>query len=413
MKANKFSSLHISIIFILIILVCFLATILHPNTYEKFNTIEEEIDNNNKNQDSIFVSIASYRDPDCKKTLQDIFQKADIPERIYIGVCEQNDKDEVRETCVPLRDPKKVSSEQGVMGEYIEIDNSLDRISVIRVPYIDAKGPTYARYLCSSLWSGQTYYLQIDSHTNFIKNWDTKLISMIKSCSPDGKGSNTVISYFPPDTTGFSKDNVLVPYTCSSIVQDNGVVRADVAQSIKPPLQCTPILHLAAGMIFVKSDFLNEVPFDPWLDYIFDGEEILLSARLWTHGYNFFMPTENICSHLYNDGSEETKKRSLIWEDINGKGIDQRKEGATLRMKYLLGVIPIQEVPDTFRLYLKEYGMGTNRSLEDFYKFIGVQYPIRFGSEEERSAVKNHCAEIYDVSTGEWLSREALSATNS
>lgn len=361
------------------------------------------LEGEDSSRETIFISVASYRDPDCKTTLEDIFEKAEFPNRIYIGVCEQNHQDEIRETCVPMRNPNKVSTEQGVLGEYIEIDKSLERISVIRVPYIDAKGPTYARYLCSSLWNGQTYYLQIDSHTTFMKNWDSKLIKMIKECSRDGRGSNTVISYFPPDSSGFDAESQQVPYTCNSVVQSNGVVRAAVAVTMKPPQKCTPILHLAAGMIFLKSDFLRDVPFDPWLDYVFDGEEILLSARLWTNGYDFFMPQENICSHLYNDGSDETKKRSLIWEDASGKGVEIRKQGAIQRMKHLLGVIPESKVPEEFRMYLKAYGMGTKRSLSDFYHFIGVKYPIQYATEEERAQVINHCGDTYDINTQEWV----------
>ena len=44
--------------------------------------------------------------------------------------------------------------------------------------YKKAKGPTYARYWCSTLWEGEEFFLQIDSHTHFIKGWDTELINM-------------------------------------------------------------------------------------------------------------------------------------------------------------------------------------------------------------------------------------------
>jgi Glycosyltransferase (GlcNAc) len=40
----------------------------------------------------------------------------------------------------------------------------------------------------------------------------------------------------------------------------------------------------AAGFMFYAGHMLLEVPFDPHLPYLFDGEEILYSARLWTHG---------------------------------------------------------------------------------------------------------------------------------
>jgi len=56
---------------------------------------------------------------------------------------------------------------------------------------------------------------------------------------------------------------------------------------------------VAAGYLVAHSDMLREVPFDPFLPYIFIGEEILLSARLWTSGYDIFSPTQNLLGHLY------------------------------------------------------------------------------------------------------------------
>ena len=35
---------------------------------------------------------------------------------------------------------------------------------------------------------------------------------------------------------------------------------------------------------------------DPNLDMMFVGEEILHSARMWTHGYDIFSPDENLVS---------------------------------------------------------------------------------------------------------------------
>ena len=100
------------------------------------------------------------------------------------------------------------------------------------------------------------------------------------------------------------------------------------------------IPHLAAGMLFLRIlDFLKDVPYDPWLPYIFEGEEMLLSARLWTNGYNFYMPNENICFHQYSDNKDKNYKRPLYWEDINGSAIEHLKKAAVQRVRYLLGRI--------------------------------------------------------------------------
>ena len=42
-------------------------------------------------EDTIFIQIASYRDPELQHTLQDLFKKAKRPENIFVGICHQYD----------------------------------------------------------------------------------------------------------------------------------------------------------------------------------------------------------------------------------------------------------------------------------------------------------------------------------
>ena len=55
-----------------------------------------------------------------------------------------------------------------------------------------------------------------------------------------------------------------------------------------------------AGFQLSSADVLLEVPFDPKLDMLFVGEEILYSARLWTRGWDLFGPDMNLVWHRYN-----------------------------------------------------------------------------------------------------------------
>lgn len=57
---------------------------------------------------------------------------------------------------------------------------------------------------------------------------------------------------------------------------------------------------VGAGFQLSSADVLIEVPFDPKLDMLFVGEEILYSARLWTKGWDMFAPDENLVWHHYN-----------------------------------------------------------------------------------------------------------------
>jgi hypothetical protein len=54
-----------------------------------------------------------------------------------------------------------------------------------------------ARYLGAKFYRGEQYYLQIDSHSEFVKEWDTKLIKMIH----DAPAKKPVISTYPPGMT--------------------------------------------------------------------------------------------------------------------------------------------------------------------------------------------------------------------
>ena len=39
---------------------------------------------------TIFVSVASFRDDECKDTIADMYAKAKDPNNVYVGVCQQN-----------------------------------------------------------------------------------------------------------------------------------------------------------------------------------------------------------------------------------------------------------------------------------------------------------------------------------
>ena len=47
--------------------------------------------NDYTSEDTIFVQIASYRDPELQWTLKDLFEKAKRPENIFVGICHQYD----------------------------------------------------------------------------------------------------------------------------------------------------------------------------------------------------------------------------------------------------------------------------------------------------------------------------------
>jgi [Skp1-protein]-hydroxyproline N-acetylglucosaminyltransferase len=117
---------------------------------------------------SIFVAIPSYRDPECRHTVDDLLRRAMFPDHISIGICLQSTEDD--DTLAYLR--SKYAS---------------DKVRIDFIDYRDAAGPCVARARAQALWRGETYYLQIDSHMRFRHGWDEFLIQELKRCEGSEK----------------------------------------------------------------------------------------------------------------------------------------------------------------------------------------------------------------------------------
>lgn len=295
---------------------------------------------------TIFVSIASYRDSDCLETLKSLFSTAANPGRVFAGVCEQNTKS-AEEVCLP--------------SEF----KWHDQVRRLSVPSREAKGPTYARYLCSTLYRGETYFCQVDSHTRFVEGWDAKAVAMLKGCS----SKKPVLTHYPHDWDQIRKKAAApggqVPVLCKSKFDTNGVPTFD-AVTMQASDTPRPVPFTSGGFVFGPGTVLTEVPYDPDLPQLFQGEEILYSARLWTSGYDFFTPTENLAFHHYY--REEAPK---FWADIDFS----EQQGRTLaKVKKLL----------RGRLPGYSHGMGTVRTLDEYYEFAGLDWESKTSTSEAK-----------------------------
>ena len=60
---------------------------------------------------------------------------------------------------------------------------------------MDARGPCWARALAMSLYDGEDWYFQIDSHMDFDPEWDATLIAHAQAVLPGRKG--VALSSYP------------------------------------------------------------------------------------------------------------------------------------------------------------------------------------------------------------------------
>lgn len=311
--------------------------------YKKFN-------NYHIIPNTIFVSVASYRDTECSMTIDSIFNKAEFPNRIFVGICEQNKKDIQEELCISPA-----------------VKKFIHNIRITTMDYSKAKGPTYARYYCADLWRGEEYFLQIDSHTTFMQNWDSDLINMISQIKNNiNESKKPVLSVYPP-----TKEQMSIK---GFPEMDNGTLNANNIPSFLcgwsepcdiPKRSNKP--WTAAGFMFLESKFLHEVPFDPNLSHLFQGEEVLFSARLFTNGWDFYTPNKNIAYHHYN-----RTKASLYHKDIIQS--TECRVKAEKRVLFFLGLLPKTSVTDEFLRNHNYYGLGKFRSINDFWMASGIDF---------------------------------------
>lgn len=290
-----------------------------------------------RRDDSIFVSIASYRDDECLQTVRDMYTKARFPSKVFVGLVQQN----------------KEASEDCQSMEYGQ------NIRAMTLTHDEARGPCYARYLCSSLWRGETFFFQIDSHTRFEKDWDSTLIEMWR----DMKDPKTVFAHYPKDYEDKDKDSV--PVNCMGEYQENGIIRM-AALNMGGFNRPRATYWGGANFLFGHGQMILDVPFDPELDMLFHGEELLYSARLFTHGYTIYAPHKNTVFHWY--GRENKPK---FWDDVvDRKSYEKQQLESEQKVKDILGMKGAQR---QYSLGVP-YGLGTLRPMKEFWDLTGVNF---------------------------------------
>src|SRR5258708_1738094 len=126
----------------------------------------------------IFVNIAAYRDTECQWTVKDLFDKARAPERIFVGLCWQVVAAEDQDCfLVPSPRPEQTRSVT------FDANKSL--------------GACWARHHAETLWQGEEYHLQIDSHMRFAAGWDDRVLAQLARCA----APKPVLSSYPPGYT--------------------------------------------------------------------------------------------------------------------------------------------------------------------------------------------------------------------
>ena len=292
----------------------------------------------------IFISIASYRDPELPNTLKDCIANAKNPENLVFSVCWQRGESE------SLDEFKKDK-----------------RFKIIEIPAQESKGTCWARSKIQENYDGEKYYLQLDSHHRFVKDWDAKCIKMIKDLQKLGHKKPLLTGYvssFNPSNDPAERIHTPWKMNFDRFIPEGAVFFLPASiDDFKSRTLPIPARFVSAHFIFTLGKWCQEVPYDPY--YYFHGEEINLAVRSYTWGYDLFHPHEVVVWHEYT-----RKGRSKHWDDIKEWGEMNKK--SHLRNRKLFEMDGEKKNID-----FGKYDFGKKRSVKDYERYAGLCFKKR------------------------------------
>lgn len=294
---------------------------------------------------SIFVQMAAYRDFEVTPTILDAIKQSSGNHQINFGV------------------------------HTVYVDESEINVPDLpNVKHAESKAPNnlglgIGRALAHQFYDEEDYYLQCDSHSRFVKDWDEIVINSVLDYQIQGIEKPLLTMYpanywYPSITSKFVEKDLLIPNNLSNIQFNE---KPDQFKSIRIPSQTSThitdnnkfVKSISGGSIFTVGGFL---PFNT--DIAFYGEEIWLAARAFTNGFDILVPNKQYMYHLYynHDRPEEINKRKLLWKDFTNKFEELDKISKALVYKTLTE-------GTTGDLLL-----GTKKTLAEYGTFAGLNF---------------------------------------
>lgn len=256
--------------------------------------------------DSIFVSVASFRDAELTNTIYHLLSQAKDLSKIHVCVLSQDEDD---------KHPK--------------LENIFDLFGVLdytykKINYQDSSGVGYARnYIQDFIKPEHDFFFQIDSHSMFVQDWDQMLIEDYKKCL-NVWGKEIILTSYP---LGYDYDEYGNTYPSKSenptavkvVLSDNKNLRYGCQYTGYVGEEFGMITgYFCAGMVFGKTEFFLSTRYDP--NIYFNGEEQTLSIRFYEKGINLIAPPRN---YIYHDYSGKKRKRQWDGEQEKHIKLDQ------------------------------------------------------------------------------------------
>lgn len=336
--------------------------------YEYMYDSKFDLAPNSRDEKTIYVAIACYRDPELVPTIESLYLNAKNPERIHVGIgLLYSDFDE----------------------EYWKVLEKYPNVKIdIKKSTAETVGLGLQRESANSFYNKQDYYLQTDSHMRFDMHWDDLYIHQFENLKLLGEKKPLITGY----PRGYAPDG---PYNVQGMYPYFNRLSKELYFREKSGGNRVPCLRtgthppkffkevgfprhgdrtfsrgetlalsntLSPAQIFTDGKYVKEVPANPEIRFL--EEEQYYAILSYMKGYNFYVPRVTGIMHLYTmSGTQQLTVRAH----------------------------PQQEYPDMFSIdsYLEENLGGskifkklqslknTTRSFADYEKFANIDYDNR------------------------------------
>lgn len=315
----------------------------------------------------IFVQIASYRDPELLPTIIDCLAKAKYPRELRFGICWQR----------------------------CEGDNSLSPLSnhksfrILDVPWQQSRGLCWARSEIQRLYNGEEFTMQLDSHHRFEEHWDAKLVEYMGLTGSSKPILGSYAGVYDPRkaergnsdpyamvATGFSSHGT-IPFVPKTIPNWQDLTRPVRARFV------------SGHFFFTLGKHCEEYRYDPIL--YFAGDEISLSIRSFTCGYDLFHPHRTLVWHEYT-----RKGRIKHWDDHTT--VNKELVGAAWHERDLISKRRLRKLlrEEENEEDLEGFDLGTERSHRDYELYAGIDFARRRLQQDTLYGLEPPCVFVDD-----------------
>jgi hypothetical protein len=317
----------------------------------------------------IFIQIAAYRDPELIPTIRDCIAKATYPDDLRFGICWQTDAND------------------STLEPYL----SNDRFRIQRIPWHESKGLCWARSEIQKLYEGEEFTLQLDSHHRFAPGWDRQLLEFMELC---GSPKPILTSYAGIYEPGINETPPSGPF---KMVADRFTPSGTILfrphhiqgwQDLNVPIRAR---FVSGHYFFTLGQHCEEYRYDPQL--YFAGDEISLSIRSYTLGYDLYHPHRNLVWHEYTRVG-----RTKHWDDHTNKQteapIEQPWHERDVISKRRLRKMLREEDNDE---EIGIYGLGSVRRHGDYERYAGIDFARRLLQRETTAGKEPPCTYTDEV----------------